>query len=162
APQTLRAGTWFADWIAREATQVPGSFSGHVRLRTTVMPEVQKLAQKAVNDILAAEGAKRQVSQAALVAMRPDGAVVAMVGGRDYKASQFNRAVDAQRQPGSSFKLFVYLAALRKGRSLEDTVDASSLDIKGWEPDNYSDRQYGRVTLERAFAESINTAAARL
>jgi penicillin-binding protein 1A len=162
APQTLRAGTWFADWIAREATQVPGSFSGHVRLRTTVMPEVQKLAQKAVNDVLAAEGAKRHVSQAALVAMRPDGSVVAMVGGRDYKASQFNRAVDAQRQPGSSFKLFVYLAALRKGRSLEDTVDASSLDVKGWEPDNYSDRHYGRVTLERAFAESINTAAARL
>jgi membrane peptidoglycan carboxypeptidase len=94
--------------------------------------------------------------------MRPDGAIVAMVGGRDYQASQFNRAVSAQRQPGSAFKLFVYLAALRKGFSLDDTVDARALEIKGWEPENYGDRQYGRVTLAQAFAQSINTAAARL
>jgi penicillin-binding protein 1A len=159
---TLRAGTWFADWIGREATRVPGSFSGHMRLRTTLRPDIQKLAEKAVNDTLSREGAARHVSQAALVAMRPDGAVVATVGGRDYRASQFNRAADALRQPGSSFKLFVYLAALRKGHKLEDTIDASPLDIKGWEPENFGDREYGRVPLEKAFAESINTAAARL
>jgi penicillin-binding protein 1A len=96
------------------------------------------------------------------VAMRPDGAVVAMVGGRDYDASSFNRAVDAQRQPGSAFKLFVYLAALRKGLSINDTIDASPIDIKGWKPNNFDDRHFGRVTLADAFAESINTAAARL
>jgi len=88
--------------------------------------------------------------------------VVAMVGGRDYRASQFNRAVNAERQPGSAFKLFVYLAALRRGLTPDDLIDASPLDIAGWDPENYGDRQYGRVTLAEAFAHSINTAAARL
>jgi 1A family penicillin-binding protein len=160
--QALRAGTWFADWIARQAAEVPGSFSGHVRLRTTLVPELQKLAEQSVGDVLARDGAERRVSQAALVAMRPDGSVVAMVGGRNYGASQFNRAVDALRQPGSSFKLFVYLAALRKGRSLDDTIDAEPLEINGWEPENYGERHFGRVTLVQAFAQSINTAAVRL
>jgi penicillin-binding protein 1A len=112
--------------------------------------------------VLDAEGARRHASQAALVAMRRDGAVVAMVGGRDYQVSQFNRAVNAQRQPGSAFKLFVYFAALRNGLSLDDTVDARSLEIKGWEPENYAGKEYGRVPLAQAFAQSINTAAVRL
>ena len=158
--QTLRAGTWFADWVAREAAENIGS--GNKRLRTTLVPGLQKLAEQAIDDILTRQGAERHVSQAALVAMRPDGAVIAMVGGRDYQVSQFNRAVDAQRQPGSAFKLFVYFAALRKGFKLDDTIDAGPLDIKGWSPENYGDRHYGRVTLAEAFAKSINTAAARL
>jgi penicillin-binding protein 1A len=160
--QASRAGTWFADWAAKEAGDVTGGFSGHMRVRTTLNPALQKLAEQAVNDMLAREGAPHHATQAALVAMRPDGAVLAMVGGRDYKASQFNRAADAKRQPGSAFKLFVYFAALRKGMSPDDTVDASPVDIKGWEPENYSERNYGRVTLRDAFAQSINTAAARL
>jgi len=160
--QALRAGTWFADWIAREATAVPGSFSGHMRLRTTLNPDLQKLAEQTVVETLTKEGAQRHVSQGALVAMRPDGAVVAMVGGRDYRASQFNRAVDALRQPGSAFKLFVYLAALRKGLTPDDTLDAGPIDVNGWEPDNYGDHEYGRMTLSTAFAKSVNTAAARL
>ncbi len=94
--------------------------------------------------------------------MRPDGAVVAMVGGRDYDASQFNRAVDASRHPGSAFKLFVYLAALRKGYSPQDSIDASPVDIKGWEPENYGNASYRRMTLAEAFARSVNTAAVRL
>jgi penicillin-binding protein 1A len=160
--QASRAGIWFADWAAKEAGDVTGGFSGHMRVRTTLNPAMQKLAEQAVNDTLAREGAERHAGQAALVAMRPDGAVVAMVGGRDYKASQFNRAADAKRQPGSAFKLFVYFAALRKGMSPDDTVDASTLDIKGWEPENYNEQHFGRVSLRDAFAKSINTAAARL
>jgi penicillin-binding protein 1A len=156
------AHTWFAEWIAKQAAVVPGSLSGLMRLRTTLMPDLQTLAEHAVNDILDEEGAKRHVSEAALVAMRPDGAVVAMVGGRNYDASQFNRAVDAKRQPGSAFKLFVYLTALQKGFSVDDSIDAGPIDVKGWEPENYDDRHYGRVTLAQAFAESINTAAVRL
>jgi penicillin-binding protein 1A len=159
--QALRTDNWFADWVAREATAVTGSFSGNLRLRTTLIPELQKLAEQAIAETLAGPGAQRHASQAALVAMRPDGAVVAMVGGRNYQQSGFNRAI-ARRQPGSAFKLFVYLAALRKGFSPSDTIDASSVDIKGWEPENFGDRHYGRVTLAEAFAESINTAAARL
>ena len=94
--------------------------------------------------------------------MRPDGAVLAMVGGRDYRKSQFNRAVDANRQPGSAFKLFVYLAALRKGYTPQDTIDAGPVDINGWEPENFDNEHYGRITLADAFAQSVNTAAVRL
>jgi membrane peptidoglycan carboxypeptidase len=160
--RVARSGSWFADWIGKEAAGVTGASAGSMRVRTTLDPGLQKLAEQAVAAILDKEGARRHASQAALVAMRPDGAVVAMVGGRDYRASQFNRAVNAQRQPGSSFKLFVYLAALRNGYSLDDAIDASPIDINGWEPDNYGERHYGRVPLAQAFAQSINTAAARL
>ncbi len=158
--QALPAATWFANWVAKDATEVIGK--GNMRLRTTLMPALQKVAEEAVADVLAKDGAERRASQAALVAMRPDGAVVAMVGGRDYAANQFNRAVDAQRQPGSAFKLFVYFAALRKGLTPNDTIDAGPFDIKGWHPENFDERRYGRMTLDEAFAKSINTAAARL
>jgi penicillin-binding protein 1A len=158
----LRAGSWFADWIAGEAAGVAGSDSVSMRLRTTVDPGLQQLAEQAVAGVLDGEGARRHASQAALVAMRRDGAVVAMVGGRDYQTSQFNRAVNAQRQPGSAFKLFVYFAALRNGLSPDDTVDARPLEIKGWEPENYAGRHYGRMPLSEAFAQSVNTAAVRL
>ena len=158
----LRAGSWFADWIASEAAGVTGPDSVSMRLRTTLDPGLQQLAEQAVAGVLDAEGARRHASQAALVAMRRDGAVLAMVGGRDYQKSQFNRAVNAQRQPGSAFKLFVYFAALRNGLSLDDKVDARPLEIKGWEPENYAGRQYGRMPLSEAFAQSINTAAVRL
>jgi penicillin-binding protein 1A len=159
---SLRAGSWFADWVASQAAGVTGADSTSMRVRTTLDPGLQQIAEQAVADVLRAEGARRHVSQAALVALRPDGAVVAMVGGRDYQKSQFNRAVNAQRQPGSAFKLFVYFAALRNGFGLADTVDARPLEIKGWEPENYGGRYYGRVPLAEAFAESINTAAVRL
>lgn len=152
---TLRAETWFADWITKQAASVPGPFSGPMQLRTTLMPDVQKLAEQAVAETLARDGAARHVSQASLVAMRPDGAVVAMVGGRDYAANPFNRAVDVLRQPGSAFKLFVYFAALRKGFSPDDTIDASPLELNGWEPENFGDHQYGRVSLSEAFSRSI-------
>jgi len=117
------------------------------------------LAQQTVDEVLAGSGAKRGASQAALVAMEPDGAVVAMVGGHDYQTSPFNRAVDAKRQPGSAFKLFVYLAALRRVFTPNDTIDASPVDINGWRPENFSGRQYGQLTLADAFAHSVNTSA---
>jgi membrane peptidoglycan carboxypeptidase len=104
----------------------------------------------------------RGASQAALVAMRPDGSVVAMVGGRNYEESEFNRAADAQRQPGSTFKLFVYYAALRKGFSPDSTIDVSPVEINGWEPENYGGQAFGRMTLSQAFAKSVNSAAVRL
>jgi 1A family penicillin-binding protein len=161
-PQTAPAGSWFADWVGTQATALARSNTSTMRVRTTLMPDVQRLAQDTLNRVLASEGRRMGVSQGALVAMRPDGAVVAMVGGRDYGASQFNRAVDAKRQPGSSFKLFVYLTALRKGYSPQDVIDATPIDIKGWEPENYGGGQYGRMTLAEAFAKSVNTAAVRL
>jgi penicillin-binding protein 1A len=102
------------------------------------------------------------VRQAALVAIRPDGAVIAMIGGRDYDDSQFNRAVDAKRQPGSTFKLFVYYAALRNGFSPQSMIDASPIEIGRWRPENYGGQRFGQMTLTQAFAQSVNTAAVRL
>jgi 1A family penicillin-binding protein len=161
-PQTAPASSWFADWVGTQATALARQNTTTMRVRTTLIPEVQRLAQDTLDRVLASEGRRMGATQGALVAMRPDGAVVAMVGGRDYNASQFNRAVDARRQPGSSFKLFVYMTALRKGYSPQDVVDASPVDIKGWEPENYGGGQYGRMTLADAFAKSVNTAAVRL
>jgi len=160
--EATQAGSWFADWVGREAAAVTGSFTRSVRVRTTLDPRLQRLAEEVVNSALATEGARVGASQAALVAMRPDGAVLAMVGGRDYRNSQFNRAVEANRHPGSAFKLFVYLAALRKGLGPNDTIDAGPIEINGWEPENYGGREFGRVTLADAFAHSINTASVRL
>ena len=94
--------------------------------------------------------------------MRPDGAVVAMVGGRDYDQSQFNRAADARRQPGSAFKLFVYYAALRNGYSLDDSIEDAPLQIKKWKPQNFDHRYHGQVSLRDAFARSFNVATVRL
>jgi 1A family penicillin-binding protein len=161
-PQTAPANSWFADWVGTQATALARQNTTTMRVRTTLIPEVQRLAQDTLDRVLTNEGRRMGATQGALVAMRPDGAVVAMVGGRDYGASQFNRAVDARRQPGSSFKLFVYMTALRKGYSPQDVVDASPVDIKGWEPENYGGGQYGRMTLAEAFAKSVNTAAVRL
>ena len=155
------AGTWFSDWVAQEAQDVTGAFPGTLRVRTTLDPRMQAAAEQVVGDALR-DAASRHVSQAALVAMRADGAVVAMVGGRSYKASQFNRAVQAQRQPGSAFKLFVYMAALRSGLHPEDPIDASPISIGAWEPKNFGGRTYGTVPLADAFAHSINTASVRL
>jgi penicillin-binding protein 1A len=157
-----RAGSWFGDWVRKELADVTGSLSRSIRVRTTLVPGLQKLAEDTVQEVLAREGERSGATQAALVAMRPDGTVLAMVGGRDYRDSQFNRAVEANRQPGSTFKLFVYLAALRKGFSPFDTIDAGPVDIDGWQPENFDDRPYGRMTLADAFAHSVNTAAVRL
>ena len=117
-----RSGSWFADWIAPQASEIAGSSPGSTTVRTTLVPRLQQIAERVVRQALDADGKKLGASQAALVAMTPDGAVVAMVGGHDYKASQFNRAVTAMRQPGSTFKLFVYYAALKKGLTLFDQV----------------------------------------
>ena len=163
SPRTVPAETWFADWIAQhEFAKVAGTTSRPMRVRTTLDRRVQAVAERVVNNALDRSGASLGVSQAALVAMRPNGAVVAMVGGRDYKDSQFNRAVDARRQPGSAFKLFVFYAALRNGYSINDVIDASPIEIKSWRPENYGGQRYGRLSLEDAFAYSVNTAAIRL
>lgn len=156
------AGTWFADWVAGEAAEITGSFRGTMHVRTTLVPSLQAAAEEAVAEGLAGAGPADATMQAALLALRPDGAVLAMVGGRDYAKSEFNRVVDAKRQPGSTFKLFVYYAALRNGFSPGDRVEDAPLDAGGWKPENFDGRYHGRVSLAEAFARSLNTAAVRL
>src|SRR6185436_4829711 len=103
---------------------------------------LQSIAEGIVSRRLRAEGRAKKVSQAALVAMAPDGAILAMVGGRDYTDSQFNRVTQAKRQPGSLFKLFVYLAAFEKGFSPETIALDAPVEIGNWEPSNYGGRYH--------------------
>ena len=159
---TLRLGSWFADWVSAQAGEIAGSSPGSTTVRTTLVPRLQRIAEEVVKQTLDEEGKALGASQAALVAMTPDGAVVAMVGGYDYKTSQFNRAVTAMRQPGSTFKLFVYYAALKKGLSLSDQVLDAPIEIGGWSPQNSSGSYRGWVTLAEAFARSLNAATAAL
>src|ERR1051326_7765780 len=102
------------------------------------------------------------MGEGALGAMTPDGVVRALVGGRDYGASQFNRAVDAKRQPGSAFKPFVYLTALEHGLTPDSVRDDAPIAVKGWRPENYERQYLGPVTLRQALAESLNTVSVRL
>ena len=159
---TPRSGSWFADWISPQASEIAGSSPGSTTVRTTLVPQLQQIAERVVKGALDGEGKAVGASQAALVAMTPDGAVVAMVGGRDYKASQFNRAVAAMRQPGSTFKLFVYYAALKAGFTLSDQVLDAPIDIDGWSPENSGGNYRGWVTLAEAFARSLNAASVAL
>ncbi len=159
---TPRSGSWFADWISPQASEIAGASPGSTSVRTTLVPQLQQIAERVVTRALDGEGKTVGASQAALVAMTPEGAVVAMVGGRDYKASQFNRAVTAMRQPGSTFKLFVYYAALKAGLTLSDRVLDAPIDINGWSPDNSGGDFRGWVTLAEAFARSLNAASVAL
>jgi penicillin-binding protein 1A len=152
----LPAGTYFADWVAPSASAAFESDFGQVKVRTTLDRGLQRLAVRAITR------AKIGDAQAALVAMRPDGRVVAMVGGKNYAESPFNRVTQARRQPGSAFKLFVYLAALRAGWTPDSMIDDKPITISGWTPLN-SDRVYrGRITMREAFARSSNAATVRL
>ncbi|MGE0260842.1 MAG: transglycosylase domain-containing protein, partial [Alphaproteobacteria bacterium] len=153
---------YFADWIADQIRELAGSGKRDLIVRTTLDPRLQANAESAVTDILARYGAQYRVAQGALVAMAPDGAVRAMVGGRDYGTSQFNRATQAQRQPGSAFKPFVYLAGLEAGMRPHDRVVDAPIRIGNWQPHNYSNRYQGEMTLATALAQSVNTVAAQV
>ncbi|WFU50875.1 PBP1A family penicillin-binding protein [Sinorhizobium terangae] len=158
----IRSGSWFADWVMQEARELAGPYRGTIKVRTTMVPRLQAIAEKVVAEALEQEGAKAGVQQAALVAMTPEGAVVAMVGGRDYSKSTFNRAVSAMRQPGSAFKLFVYYAALKAGLTPFDWVEDAPIEIDGWSPENYEGDYRGPVSIAEAFARSLNAATVAL
>ena len=154
--ETLPTGTYFADWAMPQARlDAETGYSDQV-IRTTLDSRLQNIAR---NVIARAPLGKAQV---ALVAMRPNGEVVAMVGGKSYKDSPFNRATQAKRQPGSTFKLFVYTAALRSGMTPDSKVDDSPITEGAYRPKNYSDRYRGEITLKQAFAQSSNVVAVRL
>src|SRR5216684_4303757 len=158
------AGTvnYVADWIGEVLDDLIGPVEQSIVVETSIDPKLQAVAEASVIDELAAKSVKFNVSQGALVAMTPDGAVRAMVGGRNYAESQYNRAVTAKRQPGSAFKPFVYLTAIEAGLTPETTRQDAPLDVKGWKPENYSHEYLGAVTLTQALAMSLNTVAVRL
>ncbi len=161
-PETPPGTNYFVDMVAGDLRRVLGASSGDLTLRTTLNLELQRLAEGVIERRLEQEGAKKKVSQAALVALGKDGAVLALVGGRDYESSQFNRATQAKRQAGSLFKLFVYMSALQRGYTPQSVVVDRPTQIGEWEPQNYSGGFRGSMSLRNAFAHSVNTIAVQL
>ena len=162
APEPEPGRNYFADATERDVRGLIGGPLADLTVRTTLDPALQNLAERTVAHWLDGEGKAKNVGQAALVALAPDGAVLAMVGGRDYQTSQFNRVTEAHRQPGSLFKIFVYLAAFGAGYTPDSVIDDHPIDIAGWQPQDYEKRYRGPVTLRTAFADSINTVSAQL
>jgi len=157
-----RGNRYFIDWILEQVSDYINPGDRDLIVRTTLSPDVQRLAEAGVEKALAKGGAKAGIGQAALVAMTPDGAVRAMVGGRSYAKSQFNRVTQARRQPGSAFKPFVYLAGLESGLAPGDILFDESVAIGDWRPSNFDRRYQGPVTVQAALARSINTVAVKI
>ena len=149
-------GTYFADWAMPKARDLTDMSYEKLTLTTTLDSRLQNIARQVVGR------APLGNAQIALVAMRPDGEVVAMIGGREYAKSAFNRVTQAKRQPGSTFKLFVWMAALRSGMLPEDMVDDTAITKGGYLPKNAGENYRGQITLKEAFAKSSNVAAVRL
>jgi penicillin-binding protein 1A len=150
------------DEAKRDATIAGELPAEDLIVHTTLEPRLQEAARKALDRHLRRDGKRLRVHEGAVVVMKPDGAVSALVGGRDYESSVFNRATQAKRQPGSAFKPFVYLAAVEHGISPWDTRDDGPVDINGWQPAKYGGREYGTVTIAEALSHSINTVTAEL
>jgi penicillin-binding protein 1A len=161
-PRPSRDSGWFADWVLDDVVErFPGN--ADLVLRTTLDLRMQFVVEQRLEALLAGRGARARVGQGAVVVMEAaTGNVRAMAGGRDYRASQFNRATQARRQPGSVFKPFVFLAALERGASSEDLVADGPLNLGGWSPGNGSWRMRGEISLEDALVHSVNTAAVRV
>ncbi|MDX1575362.1 MAG: PBP1A family penicillin-binding protein [Kiloniellales bacterium] len=159
---TSQRARYYADWVIAQIGDYVGRIDSDLTVVTTLDPRLQNIAEDELTAVLAEQGAVRGAGQAAFVALTPDGAVRAMVGGRDYAESQFNRSVQALRQPGSAFKVFVYLAAMEAGWRPDDRMTDAPVAVGEWRPQNYDERYYGDVTLREGFARSLNSVAVRL
>jgi penicillin-binding protein 1A len=161
-PSAGGSSNYVADWVMDVLNELVGRVDEDIVVDTTIDATLQGVAEKAVIEEIAQKGEKFGVEQGALVAMTPDGAVRALVGGRSYVENQFNRAVAAKRQPGSAFKPFVYLTALEHGLTPDTIRDDRPIELKNWRPENYGHEYFGPVTLTQALAQSLNTVSVRL
>ncbi|MBM3540565.1 MAG: PBP1A family penicillin-binding protein [Alphaproteobacteria bacterium] len=159
---TGQTGRYFGDWVLDQVTAYVGFPETDLVVVTTLDADLQRLAETKLREALAAEGTQARASQAAMVVMAPDGAVRAMVGGRDYGQSQFNRVTQAVRQPGSAFKPFAYLAAVEGGLSPDEVLFDGPITVEKWSPKNFDGKHRGNVTAREALAQSINTVAVQV
>jgi penicillin-binding protein 1A len=164
AVQEQGAGSvdYAADYVMDVLDDTVGAIDEDIAVTTTLDATLQNAAERALTEELDRKGTKFGVGQGAIVALDPNGAIKALVGGRDYAASQFNRAVAARRQPGSAFKPFVFLAALEQGLTPDTLREDGPINVKGWRPENYTKGYFGPVTLTKALSLSLNTVAVRL
>lgn len=156
APKSTR---YFVDWLLPRVKSYVGEIEKDLIVRTTLDVKLQKIAEKS---LIKVNSKFESAEQSSLVALDLNGGIIAMIGGTDYGDTQFNRVTQAKRQPGSAFKLFVYLAGLESGFSPNDTIIDSKIDIEGWSPKNYKNEYRGEVTLREAFSKSINTVAVKI
>ena len=161
-PAGAGSDNYVADWVMDAVDDLVGRFDQDIVVETSIDPMLQDAAEHALTDALAQKGEKLGIGEGALVAMTPDGVVRALVGGKSYAESQFNRAIAAKRQPGSAFKPFVYLTALEHGLTPETVREDAPISVKGWKPENYEHEYLGPVTLTQALANSLNTVSVRL
>lgn len=160
--ENTNIGRYFADWIYDQIGPMVNETAQDMVVKTTLSLSLQKTAERHVEDILAKNGEAKKVSEAALVSVAPDGAVKALTGGRNYGQSQFNRATQAMRQPGSSFKPIVYLTGIERGLSPDEIVMDEPIKIGKYAPHNYDGKYLGPISVRHALAESINSVAVRL
>ncbi|MDA1097485.1 MAG: PBP1A family penicillin-binding protein [Proteobacteria bacterium] len=153
---------YFADWTIDRLTDYLGPTERNLIIKTTLDRDMQAAAEAAMIRLFAGPAAKQKVGQGALLAMTPDGAVRAMVGGRDYGRSQYNRATQARRQPGSAFKPIVFLAGLEAGLRPDTIFMDKPITVDGWSPGNYGDKYRGRITYGQALAYSSNSVAVQV
>ncbi len=153
---------YVADWVMDAVDDLIGHVDQDIVVETSIDPALQTVAEQSLDDVLAQKGDKLNVGEGALVAMTPDGIVRALVGGRNYAESQFNRAIAARRQPGSAFKPFVYLTALEHGLTPDTVREDKPISVQGWRPENFEHEYLGPVTLTQALANSLNTVSVRL
>jgi penicillin-binding protein 1A len=151
-----------ADYVMDTLDETIGAIDEDIVVTSTIDPVKQAAAERALTDVLAKQGGKYGVAQGALVSLDGTGAIRALVGGRDYEDSQFDRATSARRQPGSSFKPFVYLTALEHGLTPDTVREDGPINVRGWQPENSSHKYFGPVNLTTALALSLNTVAVRL
>lgn len=157
-----RTAPYFVDWVLDYVGDYVGARDRDLFVQTTLDPKVQAAAEKRLRRTLVKSGKSRRIGDGAVLMMRPDGAVTAMVGGRNYSESQFNRATQARRQPGSAFKPVVYLAGLKSGLSTDDIIDDAPVRIGKWQPKNFNGKYAGKITIADGLAKSVNTVAVRV
>lgn len=157
----VKGARHFADWTYSEVNAYIGERDVDIYVSTTLDQEIQQRAEKVLNEAIKANKNKN-VTQGAVVVLDKSGAVKAMVGGLDYNKSQFNRATQALRQPGSAFKPFVYITALQNGYTRDSVIMDAPISIGKWKPENYDKKYYGEVSLDKALAKSLNLATINL
>ena len=153
---------YFCDWIMELIPNFVNGLDRDLIVVTTLDPSMQRHADQVCIEYMKDMGQKLKTSQLSLLAMSPDGAIRAMIGGQDYKKSQFNRVTQALRQPGSTFKMFIYLAAIEAGVNPDDMIDDSPIVVGNWRPSNFTWKTRGEVSIREAFSRSVNSAPIRL
>jgi penicillin-binding protein 1A len=160
--KVMGAESYVADWVEGLVTAYVGDIKQDVVVYTTINWDLQKEAEFLIKEAVATEGPKYGFTQGALVSIDVNGAVRAVVGGADYQQSQYNRAVTSRRQPGSTFKPFVYMAAMEAGYTPDTVAQDAPININGWQPDNADGKFMGEITLRQGLAYSRNTISAQL